>query len=164
MPTQGNGDTQRNGDRILARGFKVHVLCGQKADRQNVTWRILVVAQKAGSSALTYSALFKNVSGNGMLDEVNDDQVTVLYQKSWKPLRSTIMSANAGVENTQEFTFIRRFYIPRKKMYKFESDGSSIHQDKALWMYVIPYDAYGTLTTDNIAYIQVWSKFEFKDP
>lgn len=164
MPMQGNGDTQRNGDRILARGFKVHCLCGQKADRPNVTWRVIVIAQQSGTSALTYNQLFKNVSGSGMLDEINDDKVTVLYHKYWKPLKSSIVTANAGVENSQEFTFAKRFFIPRKKLYKFAEDGSATHDDKILNLYMLPYDAFGTLLTDNISYAHVWTKFIFKDP
>lgn len=164
MPMQGNGDTQRNGDRIIARGFKVHCLMGQKADRPNITWRVIVVAQRPGTAGLTYNQLFKNVSGSGMLDEINDDMVTVLYQKYWKPLKSSIVTANAGVENSQEFTFSKRFFIPRKKVYKFDEDGSAQHDDKLLMLYMLPYDAYGTLITDNIAYSHVWTKFIYKDP
>jgi hypothetical protein len=49
-------------------------------------------------------------------------------------------------------------------MYKFEQDGGAIHDDKSLFLYVIPYDAYGSAITDNIAYVQTWTKFMFKDP
>lgn len=170
MPGQGSGDTQRVGDKIYARGFNVHLLCGQKRDRPNITWRIICVAQRSGSGVLNYAGLFKNVSGNGMLDEINTDKVTVLYQKYLKPLKCL---DNVSVEvppvgedfpAAKEYTFTRKIFIPRKKMYKFEEDGSMVHNDKDIFMYVIPYDAYGTLTTDNIAYVQTWCKFKFKDP
>lgn len=170
MPMQGSGDTQRNGDKIIARGFNVHLLLGQKRDRPNVTFRLMVVAQRPGTGVLNYAALFKNVSGNGMLDEINTDKVTVLYQKYWKPLKSlgnisvTVPPVGEDYATAKEYTFSKRFFIPRKKMYKFEEDGSAVHNDKELYLYVLPYDAFGTLTTDNIGYTQVWSKFLFKDP
>lgn len=164
MPGQGDGDTNRTGDKIIARGFKVHALFGQKADRQNVTWRVIIVAQRPGLGILNYSGLFKNMTGNGLLDEINTDRVTVLQQKYMKPLKSSIVSANAGVENSQEFTFTRKFWIPRKMTYRFELNGGYQHQDKEIMMYALPYDAYGTLITDNIGYCHVWSKFCYKDP
>lgn len=170
MPGQGSGDTQRNGDKIIARGFNVHMLLGQKNDRPNVTFRVIVVAQRPGTGVLNYAALFKNVSGNGMLDEINTDKVTVLYQRYWKPLKSlgntTLVHPPVGEDyyDGREYTFTKKFFISRKKMYKFEEDGSMVHNDKELYLYVLPYDAYGTLGADNIAYVQVWSKFKFKDP
>lgn len=170
MPGQGSGDTQRNGDKIIARGFNVHILCGQKRDRPNVTWRLLVVAQRPGTGVLTYAQLFKQISNNGMLDEVNTDKVTVLYQKYLKPLKSLgnmsviVPPVGEDIPAAKEYTFTRRFFIPRKKIYKFEEDGSSVHNDKQILLYAIPYDAYGTLSTDNIGYIQTWVKFLFKDP
>lgn len=164
MPGQGDGDTNRTGDKIIARGYKVHALFGQKYDRPNVTWRVIFVAQRPGLGALSYTGLFKNMSGNGLLDEVNTDRVTVLLQKYIKPLKSSVTIATAGVENSQEFTFTRKFWIPRKMMYRFELNGGYQHQDKEIYMYCLCYDAYGTLTTDNIGYCQVWSKFCYKDP
>lgn len=164
MPTQGNTDNQRNGDRILSRGFKVHVMCGQKYDRPNVTWRIMIVAQKPGAGVLTYNTLFRNVSGNGLLDEINDDDVTVLHQKYWKPAQSTYFSSLAGTEVSREYTFTRKIWIPRKKEYKFSQNGGTVHNDKDIYMYVLAYDAFGSLIADNIAYIQIWTKFLFKDP
>lgn len=164
MPSQGDGDTNRTGDKIIARGFKIHALFGQKYDRPNVTWRVIVAAQRPGLGPLNYSGLLKNMSGNGLLDEVNKDRVTVLLQKYIKPLKSSVTIATAGVENSQEFTFTRKFWIPRKMVYKFELNGGYQHNDKELYMYVLPYDAYGTLITDNIGYCQVWTKFCYKDP
>jgi len=170
MPGQGSGDTQRNGDKIIARGFNVHMLLGQKKDRPNVTFRVILVAQRPGTGVLNYAALFKNVSGNGMLDEINTDKVTVLHQRYWKPLKAlgnvTMVTPPVGsdIPEGREYTFTKKFFISRKKMYKFEEDGSMVHNDKELYLYVLPYDAYGSLTTDNIGYVQVWSKFKFKDP
>lgn len=171
MPTQGSGDTQRVGDKIIARGFKVHMLFGQKRDRMNVTWRLMVVAQRPGTGALTYAGLFKNVSGNGLLDEINTDKVTVLMQKYMKPQDNlgnmSVRVPAVGddvLDVAKEYTFTRKFFVPRKKTYKFEDDGGVNHNDKEIYIYLVAYDAFGTLTTDNIAYCQVWSKFKYKDP
>lgn len=167
MPSQGDGDTNRTGDKIIARGFKVHALFGHKADRPNITWRVIIAAQRPGLGPLNYSGLLKNMSGNGLLDECNKDRVTILMQKYLKPFKSDMQAHTAapGAEPyDKEFTFTRRFWIPRKMVYKFELNGGYQHNDKELYMYVLPYDAYGTLTTDNIGYCQVWTKFCYKDP
>lgn len=170
MPQQGSGDTQRVGDKVISRGFKLHLLFGQKRDRPNVTWRVIVLAQRPGVGALTYAQMFKNVSGNGLLDEINTDAYTVLYQKYMKPLKSLgnmsveVPAVGSDIPEAKEYTFTRKIFISRKKMYKFETDGGTIHDDKDIYLYALPYDAYGTLSTDNIGYVQVWTKFLYKDP
>jgi len=166
MPQQGDGDDGRAGDSIIMRGFKVRCLFGQKANRPNLTWRVLIVAQRLGTGFLTYNMLFENKIGNGLLDQVNKDRVTVLMQKYMKPAipmsSHTVMPG--AEEYGQEYTFSRRFWIPRKKIYKFETDGGSQHNDRDIVMYCIPYDAFGTLVTDNVGYVQTWVDVCYKDP
>lgn len=159
LPQQGNDDHARNGDSILARGWKVRMLIGNKADRPNVTYRIVVVARTTPSTP-GYSHIFNNVSGNGLLDNVDKDTNTILYQKYYKPNRGFIDTSETGA---REFTIPFRFWLGRKKTYKFDSAGY-LSNDSKVWLCVLAYDAYGTLTTDNIAYIQLWTDFIYKDP
>lgn len=169
MPSQGTGDDQRNGDRINMSGFQLKMLCGHKFDRPNITWRILVVSiakNSAQNSLFTYNTVFENVSGNAMLDSVNTDNVTILYQKFWKPQRSTLFADASGNTDaaTKEYTFTKKIWIPRKMEYKFVGNGSTTHQDRDIYFIAIPYDAYGSLNTDNIAYLQLWQKTAYRDP
>lgn len=163
MPGQGNGDSQRSGDHILMRGFKIRCLFGQKFDRPNVTFRVLIVACQKGYT-YSYSSMFNSVSGNCLLDDINKDRFTVLKQFWMKPQQGSLMAVAGAAEDSKEYTFTRRFWIPRKIQYKFEVDSGTNHQDKDLQVLVAAYDAYGTLSTDNIAYVQTWSEAVYKDP
>ena len=65
VPSQGTGDNQRVGDQINISGYKLRMLIGQKADRPNVTFKWWVTASPRGST-YSYSAFFRNVTGNAL--------------------------------------------------------------------------------------------------
>lgn len=163
MPTQGSGDSQRNGDRINVSGFSVKMLVGAKFDRPNVTWRFLVVSLPKGTGP-TLGTVLVNSTSNILLDSVNTDLCTVLYQKYWKPQRSTLFSEGGGVASTNEFTVPFQFWIPRKREYKFSADGGTTHNDNDIHLVLFAYDAYGTVMTANIGYVQLWVKMFYRDP
>lgn len=164
MPTQGVGDNQRNGDRINSSGIQVKMLFGQKADRPNVTFKVVFFSMRQGY-APTYSEFLENSTGNCMLDSVNTDNVTVLYQKIIKaPVWGSFALATNNTLLAREYTFFKKFWIPRKMEYKFTADGGTIHSDKFISCAVFAYDAYGSLITDNIGYFQAWTKFAYRDP
>lgn len=169
MPSQGNGDTQRNGDRINMSGFQLKMLFGQKFDRPNVTWRIAVVStpkNSAQNGLWTYSTVFEAITSNALLNSFNTDNVTVLYQKYFKPQRSTLFADASGSTDasTKEFTFCKKIWIPRKMEYKFASDGGTVNQDRDIYLVFIAYDAYGSIVTDNIGYVETWQKTAYRDP
>lgn len=173
MPVQGDGESSRNGDRIYLSGFQVNMLCGQKYDRPNVTWKIIVVLTPKGTTC-NMDTLFRYTSGNLLLDPLNMDYVKrILYYKTLKPAQSTMASAYSigtdltGYEtntNTREYTFPHKFWISRKKEYKFQFDNGTTHGDDDVVMFVGVYDAYGTLITDNIAYFDTYVKVAYRDP
>lgn len=159
MPMEGNGDDERNGDKIYARGFKVRMLFGHKSDRPNITWRV-IAGVVPRDYVYSYNTFFTATTNNSLLDEVNKDLVTVLYQKYMKPSQSTFF----GASTFKEYTFARRFFIRRKKMYKFQTNGSAVHDDRQILLVVVPYDAFGTMASDNIGYVQTYTNFLYKDP
>jgi len=162
MPTQGPADNQRNGDRIFVSGFKVRLLCGQKYDRPNVTWKCWVL--RMGNQVDTLANCWRTITGNVLLDPINTDQVTILKSYTWKPNRSSTLVATAGIENSHEFTFVKSFWVPYKKEYKFAVDNGNGHNDNPIVLFIAPYDAFGTLITDNIAYCQAFSEVFYRDP
>lgn len=159
MPAQGGDDHQRNGDTIIGRGWKVRMTLANKADRPNVTYRIMVVARSL-SGQPGYSHILQPTSGNVLLDSIDRDTNTVLYQKWYKPNRAFVDTSESGA---REFLVPFKFFIPRKKTLKFDNNGY-VGNDKFIWLIVTAYDAYGTLNTDNIAYTQIWTEFLYKDP
>lgn len=172
MPGQGSGDGARNGDRIFVSGFKIRLLLGQKFDRPNVTWKIWVL--RMGNQIDNLSNCWRSVTGNILLDPLNMDQVSkVLYYKTIKPARSTLFKTEPTTlgapqytpnAQTNEQTFVRSFWIPYKKEFKFKDDGGTSHNDNPVVLFIGAYDAYGTLVTDNIGYCQAFSEVFYRDP
>lgn len=165
MPTQGTGDSNRNGDRINVKGFSIKMLVGGKFDRPNITWRFLVVSTPKGTS-LTLGSVLENVTSNILLDGVNKDLCKVLYQKYIKFQRSTLFADAAASTDavTREYTVPFKIWIRRNKEYKFQTDGSDKHNDNDIHLVLFAYDAFGSLLTDNIGYVQIWTKMYYRDP
>jgi len=159
FPSQGTNDKQRIGDKIMLSGFRVRALFGQKADRPNVNWKVWLLEVNPGD-VYSYSSWFQNVTGNALLDDINKDRCKVLKTWNFKPNRD-VSSGTGG----DEFTFVRKFWIPYRKKVPFATDGdTSPNLPKNLYMIACAYDAYGTLVTDNIAYIDRYANTYFKDP
>jgi len=160
MPTQGVADDQRVGDEIFISGFKIAMLIGQKADRPNVNWRFFVLSVPKGST-ITYSNWFVTNTGNILLDDPNRDFVKVLKTGLWRPNEAGLVGGSAD-----EYTFAKRLYIPYKKHLKFgPGQGAVTHNDDDLYLVLMGYDAYGSLTpTDNIGYVQLGVTIQYRDP
>jgi hypothetical protein len=62
----------------------------------------------------SYADVFKSITGNVMLDEVNTDITKVLFQRTFRPNESALQVAGG-----REYTFIKKWFIPHKKTYKF---------------------------------------------
>lgn len=159
MPTQGVTDSQRVGDEIDMTSFTIKLLLGQKADRPNVNWRYLVVSVPKGSP-ITYANWFSNVTNNVLLDDPNRDFVKILKQGVWRPNEAGLVGGAAD-----EYTFAKRLYVPYKKHLKFgPGSGAITHNDDDLYFVLMAYDAFGSLITDNIGYVQASTTMFYRDP
>lgn len=166
MPSQGLGDGYRIGDEIQVGGFYLRMLCGQKYDRPNCTWKHFVIKVPKGAS-VTYATIFDNTIGNVLLDNVNKDKAQVLYQKVSKPRTGSLLVDNGDSNyalQSKEFTFPLKIWIPYRKIYKFQADAGTAHTDGDIYLITLVYDAYGTLQSDNLAYQQLTTTMYFKDP
>lgn len=159
MPGQGVQENQRVGDQIYVKGWSLRMLLGQKADRPNVTFRYWVMSVPKGS-AYSYATFFQAVTNNVLLDHANTDFVKVIQSGVWRP-------NEAGLAGTggDEYTFVKKLWVPYKKLYKFgPADAALTHNDNDIWFLIAPYDAYGSIGTDNIAYIQILTTLYYCDP
>lgn len=158
MPDPGTQDNNRIGDQINISGFKLRIMLGQKADRPNVTFKIYVVRVPKGSS-YNYSQWFENMTNNVLLDSPNTDFIKVLHSSTWKPHDGSMDNA------TDEYVYSRTLWIPYKHKLKFgPANGAETHNDNDIYFMYAPFDAYGTLITDNIAYIEYVSTMHYRDP
>ena len=162
MPSQGTQDQQRIGDRIDIGGFMVRMLNGQKTDRVNVNWKFWVLRVPRGEP-VGYSNLFEAITNNTMIDPLNKDYATVLKSYQCKKLISTLHNDTSPWAQ-RELTFPTKLWIPYKKSIKFLSNASTDHNDHDIYLVWVAYDAFGTLTTDNIAYSDISSTVYYKDP
>jgi hypothetical protein len=99
MPAINVTQNGRIGDRINTLGWSVKMLCGQKFDRPNVTWRWFAV-QLPGTISLTgvnlpYNNVFENITANVLLDDIQKDVVKVLATGYMRPNQASLLNAGA---------------------------------------------------------------------
>lgn len=159
MPVQNVSDSGRIGDEIYVSGFRIKMLCGQKGDRPNVNWKWWVLKVPKGS-AVTYSNWFRITTANVLLDDPNTDFVKVLKSGYMRPNQAGLTASG-----DDEFTFVKQLWIPYRKRYKFGPNNADItHNDDDIYFCMVAYDAFGTMATDNIAYVQMQSEVFYRDP
>lgn len=169
MPSVGTGETERNGDQIFGKGISVKMLLGQKEDRMNVTYRIIVWKGTTDVKPANLNDLFHWDSQNILLDGTNQDRGKVIYQKFIKKTISPQLAPYhvlepAPIYQRKELTFTHKFWIPYKKLIKFAGNSGTDYSGDKIYMFIYAFDAYGTAYTDNIAYVDVWSRFYYADP
>lgn len=156
----------REGDRINAKGLSIHMWLSNKLDRPNVMYRIIIYTCPVDQyTTASPSGFFQALHANKMIDYVNTDKYKIVYHKIIKPF-SGDYSLESGATNKEHSTFLK-IYIPLKnRAVTYNTDAGTIpnNQNNILCGAVIAYDAYGSLTTDNIASFSYVTKFYFKDP
>jgi len=173
--SQGTAQNNRVGDEIFAKGIKIKLWLSNKKDRPNVIYRIFVCsAPKDTYNQAAPTGLFKGDIGNKLLDMFDTDRYKVVYHKIIKVgSDQTAVTADGTVGGGtssiagKECSRLHSFYIPlRNRRIKYESDGGSVPMgsNNLLFCGVIAYDAFGTLTTDNIASFAGYATLYFKDP
>lgn len=159
MPTQGVGDNQRVGDEINMSGYKLRMLLGQQADRPNVNWRWFLLSVPKGTT-ISYANWFEATTSNVLLDQPNRDFVKVLKRGYWRPNEAGL--AGGGGD---EYTFTKQLWLPYKKLLKFgPGQGATTHNDDDLYFSLMGYDAFGTLITDIVGYVQTMVVLSYRDP
>lgn len=175
--TQGvtDGDTQgtaqqRVGDMIQATKLWFRVMLFNKSDRPNLHYRILVVRQQTDRDGQYRPQLpgdfeLETLSGNGNLLFASSamERSTVVYDKT-----ITLNSPNGwvdGLDNHKEVSKIVNinYKIPKTHQKVLYDDGGSVPKRFIYQLYIVPYDSYGTLTTDNIASYAYSRRLYFKD-
>lgn len=159
MPTQGTGDNMRVGDEIYTTRFRVRALIGQQADRPNVNFRWFFIEAPKGLAA-TYANFFVNTTGNVLLDDPNEDAVRVLKKGTMRPNNAGMVPVGGD-----EYTFAKEWNLQYKRKYKFgPAQATTAHNQREVYFIIMAYDAYGTLVTDIVGYIQSMKETHYRDP
>jgi len=90
LPMRGDGNQERDGDKILKIGTRHQMLIGGKSDRTNITYRLTYITYPRDKS-YSYGDFFINTTGNCMLDRLNTDLVKVIKTVYIKPQKSGIV-------------------------------------------------------------------------
>jgi hypothetical protein len=167
---QGVTSITRIGTEIYPIGMSVRLELFNKLDRPNITYRIVVavIPKLYGGSATASNFDWRDStgSGNSLLSWVKPDcGIKVLYDKIHRNEShfSAIPTGVAGDQDGKEAHKMVKFYIKSPTGSKLMWDPLGNMINKPICMYIIPYDSYGTLTTDNIASCAINTKYFWKD-
>lgn len=172
----------RIGDKVSPVGMKCRLWMGNKYDRPNIHYRVVVcvlprmfkgAVVTAGSIDPGISAMSNGTMGNYLcLPWDTEKGIKVLYDRVIKneagfSYSTTTAGTNInGTGQGKECHKFLKFWIRRKRSRpvmwdQLDTTGNIINNPLAI--YVIPYDSYGTLTTDNIASCALQTRLYFKD-
>lgn len=160
-----NQTANRIGDEVLARGINMKFWFSNKNNRPNVMYHVYVFRYNTTltvASGLNDAYFWRGQDGNGssmnrMVDAPNRDRVQVLKKFS--------INSTYNYSDSYEKSYFKELWIPlkdKKILYRKEND--TLPQYTTLGVAIVPYDAFGTGTTDNIASYAWSSTFYYKDP
>lgn len=169
---KGTGSYNRIGDKISPRGMSIKMYLANKIDRPNVTYRIIVATtpKAIGGTAVTntnvdpWDDIQLGSNGNKLIRLLDKDRgVRVLYDKIHR--MSTQSKDIVGASSAKELTKVISLWIKKKNARDivYDSTGSNQIVNNPIHIWVIPYEQYSTLTTDNIASIAYQGCVYYKD-
>lgn len=139
---QGTSGSTRVGARVHPVRLSVNMICNTKLARSNVSYRVSAIVCPATSATDTFSEHF---SGGSFTSHHIPSSSTLLHDAFWPVNQGSTQSAA-----TQERSSLVSFSVNLNHPIVYDSTGFC---QTRLIVFVIAYDAYGTLTTDNIASI-----------
>lgn len=157
-------ERNRIGDEVLARGIKFRFWFSNQQDRPNVMYRVYVFWYNSEITNFSDNLFWRGTDGNGatmnrIIDAANTDKV--------KPLREFVVKSTQDYTtsgNGKEHSYFRELYVPlNNKKIQYRADGSDRPKFNDLAFCVVPYDAFGTLTTDLLGTMAYSHTFYYKD-
>jgi len=173
-PMAGMGS--RIGDQVTLKGLAASFFVEGSLQRSKVHFRIMLLKGARGAS-FTRADIFKGMSGNKMIDQLNTEKYTVIAQRRFNvsppnnaPLSLSVVTGVPATEGPGiTGNKIVNFWIPGRKfgrdgIIRYENIAGSLKFFDYRWV-ILAYDWYGTpQDTNNVGYInEAWSKMYFKD-
>lgn len=163
IPTQGDGDGNRNGDEIYSTGLmirgSVSIFIGNK--RTKVRLYMMEYNDQQGTPT-TYNELFHNVTGSVELDSFQHDRFPkIKYLGTYKALDPVNDDSGANVN----INFKK--WIPMKRKLTFKQDDSpavATGIKNKFSLLVIPYNNIGTAQGFHVGDIVMHVTHYYKDP
>jgi len=165
----GTGRANRIGDKITPLCMTLRLWLSNKADRPNLLYRIIIAklpksynaVTTTSSSIIPFQFAQLGATGNVLCLPIDHD-------KGIKPYYDRVISNQVGQfaygVGAVESHKLLKLKIRRKRASAIVYDSSTqLIVNSPLALYVFPYDAYGTLITDNIASYSYTARMYYKD-
>lgn len=160
FPAQGTSANTRIGDRVNVREIDMRFWLSCKGDRPNCMFRV-IIAILPGVATGGSGGLLNYTSGNQYLIAFPaSDKATFIYDRIVNPnieANTIIPTANTPKERS----YYHEVKVPVNEVMSVNSTNLCDTSNIAFW--VVAYDAYGTLSTDNIASFAAQSRIWFTD-
>lgn len=158
---QGDSSANRDGDEVYLTSLKMKLWLANKNDRPNVMYRIIIYGNIPDSGTVT--DLF-NATTNHTVSFVNREKYTVYYDRV-----VNVKGTDHSLETGATLREVSRLHVInmnlKNKKIKFNKGTNTISDSKDRWgLAIIPYDAFGTLPSDNIASFAMSYRLYFRDP
>lgn len=160
---QGIDEHQRIGDEIIGKYINYKIWLSNKSDRPNVLYRIVVYRCPKDESETNHLNIYEGVSPNKMIDYINTEKYTPLFQKFVKITNDTSLESGATLRETSKLISFSVNLKNQKIKYE-NGTGFPKYQRDQIRLSITPYDAYGTLTSDIIASYAMTARVYYKDP
>ena len=146
----GTSIVNRVGQKVFSTGIRVRGLFSVPWDRRNTKVKMwLVEYNSAQGSVTTYNDFFRNATGNGMLDTVNNEKFKRV--KLLRQLRLTGRDLNHDNAAGALGTLYYDIWIPFKRTLTWDTSSESAPcggVSEYLTLVILPYDAPATQTLD----------------
>lgn len=163
--TKGDTVSQRTGDEVIPRGMALRLLYNAASDRPAQFLRLIVaVIPKVWSGVVMDGSNFDLLDAAGSNDTVigmpKKEGVKVLYDRTYT-MKTT---PDRSVATEGDSRWWKKIYIRSKKGRKlaWSADGLLVNKPVGIWL--IPYDRFSTLRTDELGKCSYTYKLYFKDP
>lgn len=146
FPSQGNGDGERRGDEIYAKGIMARIVFQIPYDRRNMKFKLWWVEyDEDQTGTLNKTNFFHNVSNNVIVDPVQSDRWPKCKYLGQYHCYATDQSTTG-----QDKTIILKKWIPMKKKITFRDDSSTIPSNLLSRgaLVICCYDTITSVTTD----------------
>jgi len=152
----GNTVNTRVGNRVFVEELQIRMVPNNKTDRPNVNYRVSVCAAPASSNTDAYGELFYvgGITGTHMPGNSH-----LLYDATFPKNQGSGMDNNVTPNKERSFTHDLTIPIRKPVVYNTNDQACSTR----LIAFITAYDAYGTLTTDNIAVAQTTWRLLYTD-
>ncbi len=158
--TTGSTFNTRIGNSIRLRELDLRLWISNKSDRPNVLYRLSVLALP-NSTAQAFSDCVLSSSGNPLLWPIDPNKAMILFDKPIVSNPGGPIALTAALAASKERSYCMNARIPINKTVSWAASGTT--QRTFLYVYLTAYDAFGTLTTDNIASYSYTTTLFFDD-